>query len=65
MFVEMMLAVFALIIAGTIYAAPAEYAAAVAKGPAAVFAAGVSKFLGALGLPATLGRTLCNWSSGL
>lgn len=57
MFVEMMLALFALIIAGTIYASPAEYGAAVAKGPGGVFAAGVSKFLGALGLPAALGRT--------
>ncbi len=57
MFVEMMLAVFALIIAGTIFAAPAEYQAAVAKGPAGVFAAGVSKFLGAIGLPAALGRS--------
>jgi carbon starvation protein len=54
MFVEMMLAVFALIIAG-IYA-PAEYGAAIAKGPAVIFAAGVSKFLGALGLPANLGQ---------
>jgi carbon starvation protein len=54
MFVEMMLAVFALIIAGTY--APAEYGAAIAKGPGAIFAAGVSKFLGALGLPADLGR---------
>lgn len=57
MFVEMMLAIFALVIAGSIYASPAEYGAAVAKGPGAVFAAGVSKFLGALGLPADLGRS--------
>jgi len=57
MFVEMMLAIFALIIAGTLYAVPAEYATAIAKGPAAVFAAGVSKFLGALGLPAEVGRS--------
>jgi len=57
MFVEMMLAIFALIIAGTIFAAPADYQAAVAKGPAGVFAAGVSKFLGAIGLPAALGRS--------
>ncbi|MBM4305539.1 MAG: hypothetical protein FJ115_01680 [Deltaproteobacteria bacterium] len=57
MFVEMMLALFALIIAGAIYASPAEYGAAVAKGPGGVFAAGVSKFLGALGLPAALGRS--------
>ncbi len=57
MFVEMMLATFALIIAGTIYASAAEYGAAVAKGPGGVFAAGVSKFLGALGLPAALGRS--------
>jgi len=33
MFVEMMLGVFALIIAGTIFASSSEYAAAVAKGP--------------------------------
>src|SRR5512136_1995629 len=57
MFVEMMLAIFALIIAGTIYASPAEYGAAVAKGPGVIFAAGVSKFLGAIGLPAKLGST--------
>jgi carbon starvation protein len=57
MFVEMMLALFALIIAGTIYAAPAEYGAAIAKGPGAVFAAGVSKFLGALGMPANIGQS--------
>jgi carbon starvation protein len=56
MFVEMILAIFALIIAGTIYASPSEYGAAIAKGPAGVFAAGVSKFLGALGLPAEAGR---------
>jgi carbon starvation protein len=57
MFVEMMLAVFALIIAGTIYASPAEYGAAIAKGPGAVFATGVSKFLGVLGMPADVGRS--------
>ncbi len=57
MFVEMMLALFALIIAGTIYASSAEYGAAVAKGPGVIFAAGVSKFLGALGLPAEIGRS--------
>jgi len=49
MFVEMMLGLFALIIAGTIYASSSEYAAAIAKGPIGVFAAGVSKFLGAVG----------------
>jgi carbon starvation protein len=49
--------VFALIIAGTIYASAAEYGAAVAKGPGGVFAAGVSKFLGALGMPAAMGRS--------
>jgi len=54
MFVEMMLAVFALVIAATY--AQADYGAAIAKGPGAIFAAGVSKFLGALGLPADLGR---------
>jgi carbon starvation protein len=53
MFVEMMLAIFALIIAGTY--APEAYKAAIVKGPGVIFAAGVSKFLGALGLPAALG----------
>ncbi len=57
MFVEMMLAIFALIIAGTIYASPAAYGAAVSKGPGAVFAAGVAKFLGVLGLSEALGRS--------
>ncbi len=57
MFVEMMLAIFALIIAGTLYAAPSEYAEAIAKGPGGVFAAGVAKFLGALGLPTDVGRS--------
>lgn len=57
MFVEMMLALFALIIAGTIYASPADYGAAVAKGPGGVFAAGVAKFLGVLGLSADIGRS--------
>jgi carbon starvation protein len=55
MFVEMMLALFALIIAGTIYASPAEYGQAISKGPGAIFAGGVSKFLGALGMPPKLG----------
>lgn len=55
MFVEMMLAIFALIIAGTIYSSSAGYGEAIAKGPGAIFAAGVSKFLGAIGLPAALG----------
>jgi len=57
MFVEMMLAVFALVIAGAIYASPAEYGAALGKGAGVVFSAGVSKFLGALGLPATVGAS--------
>ncbi|MCU0539202.1 MAG: hypothetical protein MUF46_04860, partial [Desulfobacterales bacterium] len=57
MFVEMMLAIFALIIAGTLYAAPAEYAAAISKGPGAIFSAGMAKFLGALGFPTTLGSS--------
>lgn len=57
MFVEMLLAVFALIIAGTLYASPVEYGAAIKAGPGAVFAAGVSKFLGALGMPADIGRS--------
>ncbi len=57
MFVEMLLAVFALIIAGTLYASPSDYGAAIKAGPGAVFAAGVSKFLGALGMPADIGRS--------
>jgi carbon starvation protein len=57
MFVEMMLGLFALVIAGTIFASSSEYAAAIAKGPIGVFAAGVSKFLGAVGLPAAIGRS--------
>jgi carbon starvation protein len=57
MFVEMMLALFALIIAGTIYASAGEYGAAIAKGPGAIFAGGVAKFLGALGLSEGLGKS--------
>jgi carbon starvation protein len=57
MFVEMMLGLFALIIAGTIYASSSEYAAAIVKGPIVVWAAGVSKFLGAVGMPATIGMS--------
>ena len=57
MFVEMMLAVFALVIAGAIYLSPAEYGAALGKGAGFVFSAGVSKFLGALGLPANVGAS--------
>jgi carbon starvation protein len=57
MFVEMLLAVFALIIAGTIYASPGEYAATAAKGPGTIFATGVAKFLNVLGLPVDLGRS--------
>jgi carbon starvation protein len=56
MFVEMLLALFALIIAGTIYSSSAEYGTFIAKGPGVIFAGGVSKFLGALGLPANLGN---------
>ncbi len=57
MFVEMMLALFALVIAGTIYASPAAYGAAAKLGPGAIFATGVSKFLGVFGLPAAIGKT--------
>jgi len=55
MFLEMMLALFALIIAGTIFSSAAEYATAVAKGPGGVFAQGVGKFLAAVGLPLQYG----------
>lgn len=51
MFVEMMLAVFALIIAGTIFTSATDYMAALRAGPARVFAIGVGKFLNSLGLP--------------
>jgi len=57
MFVEMMLGVFALVIAGTLYASSSQYTAAIAKGPINVFAAGVSMFLGTLGLPAAIGTS--------
>jgi carbon starvation protein len=57
MFLEMMLALFALIIAGTLYASAAEYAAAVKVGPGPVFAAGVAKFLNQIGLPLELGKS--------
>ena len=57
MFVEMMLGLFALVIAGTIYVSSSEYMGALAKGPIGIFAAGVSKFLGAVGLPAAVGRS--------
>lgn len=57
MFVEMLLAIFALIIAGTIYSSPAEYGVAIAKGPGVVFSAGVAKFLGVVGLPETIGKS--------
>jgi carbon starvation protein len=57
LFVEMMLALFALILAGTIYASPADYEAGLAKGPIRVFGGGVSKFLGALGMPDSLGKS--------
>ena len=55
MFVEMMLAIFALIIAGSI-ASVADYKALIVKGPGAIFAGGVANFLGAIGLPAEYGR---------
>jgi carbon starvation protein len=57
MFVEMMLGLFALVIAGTIFASSSEYSAAIVKGPIPVFAAGVAKFLGALGLPSEIGKS--------
>lgn len=57
MFVEMMLGLFALVIAGTIFASSSEYTAAIVKGPIPVFTAGVSKFLGALGMPVAIGKS--------
>ncbi|MBI5571796.1 MAG: hypothetical protein HY914_17770 [Desulfomonile tiedjei] len=57
MFVEMLLALFALIIAGTIFTSSADYAAAIKLGPAGVFAAGVGKFLNALGLPLEVAKS--------
>ena len=57
MFAEMMLAIFALIIAGTVYASSSDYEAALARGPIGIFAVGVSKFLGALGMPDAVGKS--------
>jgi carbon starvation protein len=57
MFAEMMLAVFAVIIAATLFSSSSEYVASLAKGPAVIFAMGVSNFLGALGLPADIGQS--------
>jgi carbon starvation protein len=57
MFVEMMLGLFALVIAGAIYASTTEYGAALGKGAGVIWSAGVSKFLGALGLPANMGSS--------
>ncbi len=57
MFVEMMLGLFSLIVAGAIYASSTEYGAALGKGAGVVWSAGVSKFLGGLGLPAKLGAS--------
>jgi carbon starvation protein len=56
MFLEMMLAIFALVIAGTIYSSATEYGAAVAKGPGGVFATGVGTFLNAIGMPFELAK---------
>ncbi len=55
MFVEMMLAIFALIIAATIL--PDQYREAIQKGPGVIFAGGVSLFLAAIGVPAEFGRS--------
>jgi carbon starvation protein len=57
MFVEMMLGLFALVIAGTIFVSSSEYAATIVKGPIPIFATGVSKFLGALGMPVAIGKS--------
>ncbi len=57
MFVEMMLGVFALVIAATFVADASGYGAALAKGPMTVFASGVANFLNALGLPLSVGLT--------
>jgi carbon starvation protein len=57
MFVEMMLAIFAVIIAGTIFSSSSEYGDAIKGGPAGIFATGVANFLGALGLPTDIGKS--------
>jgi carbon starvation protein len=57
MFVEMILGVFALIIAATFVADIKGYSAALAKGPMTVFSSGVANFLNALGLPMAVGLT--------
>jgi carbon starvation protein len=55
MFLEMMLALFAIVIAGTISMSAADYAKTVAVGPAGAFSQGMGKFLGAVGLPVQYG----------
>jgi len=57
MFLEMMLALFALIIAGTIFSSASDYAAALKLGPGRVFATGVGTFLSGIGLPLAYGTT--------
>lgn len=57
MFVEMMLALFALVIAGTIFTSSVDYQAAIKAGPAGVFATGVGTFLNALGLPLAVAKS--------
>jgi carbon starvation protein len=57
MFLEMMLALFALIIAGTLFSSASAYSEAIKLGPAGVFAGGVGKFLNVLGLPLELGKS--------
>jgi carbon starvation protein len=57
MYVEMMLAVFALVIAATFVGDIKAYSAALAKGPMTVFSSGVANFLNGLGLPISVGMT--------
>jgi hypothetical protein len=57
MFVEMLLALFALVIAGIDLCFSNRIRGGVSKGAGVVWSARVSKFLGALGLPAGVGAS--------
>ena len=56
MFLEMMLALFAIVIAGTVVVSSGGYAEALKIGPAGIFSEGVGRFLSVVGLPVQYGR---------
>lgn len=55
MFLEMILALFAIVIAGTVVVSAGGYAAALKIGPAGIFSQGVGRFLSVVGLPVQYG----------